>query len=170
MVPAWLTIATLPYLYVLALVATYEQVFLRMRRDWEMPAPWRAKLGVISKFGGRLRRLSTFNGVWPRRAGEAAYRDARHVVDQFEADQARRLAEEQAQQFRLERYAGVAGTDADGRQLDAREFEATRAALQWLATCQMGWYRRNGADAYQPDLLSRLVISHDRAFPPSTAS
>ena len=157
MVPAWLTIATLPYLYVLVLVATYEQVFLRMRSDWEVPAPWPAKLGVISKFGGRLRRLSTFNGMWPRRAGEsAAFREARHVVVQFEVDHAQRSAEEQAQQLRLERYAGIAGTDTDGRQLDEREFEATRAALQWLATCQMGWYRRNGADAYQPDLLSRL--------------
>lgn len=47
------------------------------------------------------------------------------------------------------------GTDDDGRQLDQREFEETRRALRWLATCQMGWYRNRGG-RYRQELLDIL--------------
>ena len=35
-----------------------------------------------------------------------------------------------------------------------REFAETIAALQWLATCQMGWYRRGSR--YRTDMLDLL--------------
>jgi hypothetical protein len=38
-----------------------------------------------------------------------------------------------------------------------REFEQTRQALQWLATCHMGWYQRDeDGGFYRPELLDRL--------------
>jgi hypothetical protein len=66
----------------------------------------------------------------------------------------------------LVRYAGVKGADAEGRQLDRREFEATRDALEWLATVQSGTYqskRRYDARArrvFQPGFMRGLPDEH----------
>ena len=51
------------------------------------------------------------------------------------------MARKQAQ---LQRYPGSDETDAEGRRLGRREFKETMKALQWLETCQMGWYRNRG--------------------------
>ena len=52
------------------------------------------------------------------------------------------------------RYAGIDGTDSEGRRLDQREFKETTKALRWLATCHMGHYRRR--NRYDPELLALL--------------
>jgi hypothetical protein len=65
------------------------------------------------------------------------------------------LAEEQAWRDRLKRYAGVDGTNEEGKRLDQREFAETKEALQWLASCHMGWYRNHGGQ-YRPDLPAIL--------------
>jgi hypothetical protein len=47
------------------------------------------------------------------------------------------------------------GTEGAGLQLDRREFAATKDALRWLATCQMGWYQNEDRpDTYRDDLLT----------------
>lgn len=66
---------------------------------------------------------------------------------------------------RLRRYAGSDETDREGRRLDRREFKETTDALRWVATCQMGWYRRN--DRYRPDLLDLLSDDFTRHGLPS---
>lgn len=39
--------------------------------------------------------------------------------------------------------------------IDQREFRETRDALQWLATCQMGWYQREeDGGRYRDDMLA----------------
>ncbi|HEX8080339.1 MAG TPA: hypothetical protein VF557_09025 [Jatrophihabitans sp.] len=97
LVPVWLTVAALPYLYLVALVGTYESVFLRMRSQVDTPASWAAKLGVIVQLRGHPRRLSEFRGMWPRRAGEAAsFRGAQQVVRDYEADRDQQAADEVA--------------------------------------------------------------------------
>jgi hypothetical protein len=68
----------------------------------------------------------------------------------MELDQRRR-------QERLRMYAGVSGTDEEGRPLDQREFDQTCRALQWLATVQMGCY--NNSSRYQLEALDRADLS-----------
>jgi hypothetical protein len=107
-----------------------------------------------------------FAGGWALRAGEASsFRAAWRQVQDYRRhleEQARRAA---AAAQRLKDYDGVDGVDEEGRRLDQREFAETKQALQWLATCHMGWYRRDDANAYQPDLLERLGSFESRGLP-----
>lgn len=57
-------------------------------------------------------------------------------------------------QERETRNAGSREVDQWGRRVDDREFEATQRALQWLATCQLGWYQNLGR--YRDDLLTDI--------------
>jgi len=81
----------------------------------------------------------------------SSLRAAIAVVDEFEEDLRRRAQKEEDAAERLIRYADVAGVDEDGQRLDRREFEETTRALQWIATCQMGWGRRE--TGYRADIL-----------------
>jgi hypothetical protein len=76
------------------------------------------------------------------------------------------VAAKQAARQRLIRNAGLHGTDAEGLQLDRREFAETKAALNWLAVCQAGWYRREGErDAYRVDLMDVVNDFLSRGLP-----
>jgi hypothetical protein len=76
---------------------------------------------------------------WAAQVAEAgSFGAARAVALRYrrslrEKDEALRLSE-----ARLREHTGVHGADEEGRQLDQREFDVTRQALQWLATVQMG--------------------------------
>lgn len=156
LLPIWLTLGALPLIYVLALVAGYEQVFLRMEILNEHRKPSLAsRLGIALGLRGNVTDVSAFGGSHPRAAAEAgSVRGALAAVDSFKRQRAQRKAEETEQRRRLEQYAGVEGVDEDGRRLDQREFEEAKRALQWLATCHMGWYRQRGR--YREDLLDVL--------------
>ena len=67
----------------------------------------------------------------------------------------------------LVKYAGVEGTDVEGRQLDRREFKETADALEWLHSMQQGWFSREGryrtdfCDAFSsPGFRRRLPEDH----------
>jgi hypothetical protein len=82
---------------------------------------------------------------------------ARHVVAEYRTWEHEKRAEKVRAAKRLRDFAGVKGTDADGRQLDQRE---------WLAACQMGWYRNPGG-RYRGDLVDMLGDSIARGgLPP----
>ena len=66
----------------------------------------------------------------------------------------------------LRRFAGVSGTDEDGRQLDRREFAETIDALEWVATCQSGWYQNRTGGKYPKDLVEKLGDMFGRGLPP----
>lgn len=59
------------------------------------------------------------------------------------------------QENRLKKFAGVTGTDQEGRQLDQREFAETKDALQYISTAQMGWYT-DPENRYRGDLVALL--------------
>jgi hypothetical protein len=163
LLPVWLTIGALPFVYVLSVVFNYDSALRRL--DWMAEghrAGWKAKLALALGFRLRLRELNSpgHNYAWglarakSLRDGLQVIGDHRRSLRQAEAD--KRQAEE-----RLRDYAGVSGTDEDGRQLDQREFVETRRALRWIATCQMGWYRHPGAK-YERDLLD--ILSTDTSL------
>ena len=77
---------------------------------------------------------------------------ARQVLAEYRAWQREQEEARKHEAELLRRYTGAKGADENGRQLDQREFKETKAALSWLATCQMGWYRNRGGH-YRVDLL-----------------
>jgi hypothetical protein len=96
---------------------------------------------LISFIGGWAHQIIEAKGVIPAwRVGRAFLR-----AEENRAEEEREAAE------RLKRYAGVQGTDDEGRQLDQREFKETKEVLLSLGTAQMGWHNQNGR--YRKDLL-----------------
>jgi hypothetical protein len=155
--PIWMTLGMLPFVYLLSLYTTYEKAFggINFATD-DRRARLRAKLALVTKLHFRHRETNAFTWNWARQAAVApGFAAARQVVADFL--KSRRDAEQAVveEQDRLRRYAGSDEVDADGRRLDRREFKETMQALDWLATCQMGWYRNRG-DGYPADLLETL--------------
>lgn len=155
--PIWLTLGAMPFAFVTALIASYGQVFSRMNfTSEEKRASLRAKVGVMLGLRTRLLDIHSFAGRSSQRAGRTkTIRGAVAVVRDDKAERRRKAADEQAQVDRLEAFAGVEGTDDEGRQLDQREFTETKTALRWLATCQMGWHNNRGK-RYRSELLAAL--------------
>ena len=156
--PAWLTICILPFIYVLSLCFVYDAALRDVNRatsDWR--ARWRTRFVLVRDFRLRRNELRSFTWMWIKRAAVAPdVTSARAVVRKFHdeqraAEQARRDAEE-----RLQRYAGSHKTDREGQRLDRREFKETTEALRFLATCQMGWYRNRGGRYHRGELLTAL--------------
>jgi hypothetical protein len=156
--PVWLTIGSLPLIFVLAVFSTYEVAFVHIGLGpKDVHAQRRAKLALIMELRLRVRDVARFRGYWAHQAVKAgSVRGARAVVRQFLQDRAEAAQEEEEKSRRLSENAGVEGTDATGQRLDQREFEETRRALQALATAQMGWYRNRGG-RYREDLLEILA-------------
>lgn len=150
--PVWLTIGAVGFLYPFTLYMTYEQLLKRMRwladdhRCGASSSPCcrtRARdLSVVRDLQGAAN-----HDVVHADGFRAAVRAIRHVRRERRAE---REAERAAAQ-RLIDNAGLDGWDDVGQRLDQREFAETRRALQWLATCRMGHYRHD--ERYRPDLL-----------------
>ncbi len=158
--PVWLTIGVLPFIYLLGLLAAYELAFLRI--DWKSKTSQWARLQqkavLLTSFHMKATEIGAFDGPWQFRLAEAtSFRAARRVIAKFRQAHAEAARETREKEARLVRYAGVDGVDEDGRRLDRREFDATADALRWIGTCQMGWYRNNDAGRYRADLLSFVL-------------
>lgn len=154
LLPVWLTLGVLPLIYTIALLAAYEHVFVRV--DWRnsrgRAARLRSKIGIILGLHGRATLVGKFVGEWPEKAANATslravlrltqdYQDERRVAERASRDAADRLI----------RHTGSDDVDAAGLRLDRREFTETTDALRWIATCQMGWGRRESG--YRSDIL-----------------
>jgi hypothetical protein len=158
--PVWLTLGLLPFIYLIALYGGYRSSFKRIDSMVKNHATRRrAKLALIMIMHGRVRNLSAFTGDCAEKiASTASLSEARDVIKKCRASRREQEAAIEEEQARLKRGAGLMGTDADGRQLDQREFKETTQALRWLATCQMGWYNNPG-NKYRADLFEILTDS-----------
>lgn len=156
LMPIWLTLGAFPFVFVFALMADYGRVFAFMKATTgRNRTSLRTRLGVILALRTRLLDIRGFAGRLAQQAGRGrTIRDGIEAVRAFREDRARKTAADQARLDRLEMFAGATGTDETGRQLDQREFDATKKALEWLATCQMGWYNRG--KRYRTDLLEKI--------------
>ncbi len=73
------------------------------------------------------------NGPWTNDIVKTtSFREARAVLKSLNADADLKAAIAAKAAADLERYAGVAGVDVEGRQLDRREFAPTTNALELL--------------------------------------
>lgn len=152
--PVWLTIGVLPFIYGLSLWANYQGAFVQINfyaKDGRSRR--RAKLALLLTPGPR-RDLERFVLVARDAANAPNLAAAREAIRDFRARQRAKEAAKQKEADDLKRYAGVLGTDAEGRQLDRREFIQTTDALELLHSVQMGRYRRDGR--YRKELLKEV--------------
>jgi TRAP-type C4-dicarboxylate transport system permease small subunit len=154
LLPMWLTLAALPLIWVYSILFGYEVALLRLKGHSEDGKPsWKAKVAMMLGFRFALADLGApgqgyqwgLARATTIRGGLAGIREFRRGLRANDEQERQRLA-------RLEQFAGVVGTDEEGRQLDQREFVQTRRALDWLGTCEMGWYNKRGK-RYPADLL-----------------
>lgn len=67
LLPVWLSIGLLPFVYILALYASYETMFLVMRYtggNHGNKPPLRIKVALLLGLNVRVRQVKGFNGVW----------------------------------------------------------------------------------------------------------
>jgi hypothetical protein len=154
--PIWLTAAALPFIFAFSLIANYEDNFVRIgffAKD-DPTAMRRAKLALVASFHIRNRDLHQFAGVAPQEvAASRSWGEARRVIAFHRAAAKLEEAKKELAAKRLARYAGVAGTDWEGRPLDEREFDETRQALDLLATFHQAHFK-NGR--YRVDLMTTV--------------
>lgn len=154
--PMWLTVGLLPFLFAINLYAAYERAFRIVGSQTTMfRARQRARIAIALTLHFRARDVAQLRHYWTRRIVDAkTLGAARSVVREFEQSLRRREHAIVEEVGGLVRYAGVDGTDSEGRRLDRREFRETIKALRWLATCHMGHYRKR--KRYDPELLTLL--------------
>jgi hypothetical protein len=163
--PIWLTIASLPYIFVFSLLANYEEQFVRIgffSKD-DPKARRRAKLALVRSFHVRNRELRRFPGQGQIEVARSqSWSEARRIIAYHRAVARQEEAEKEVKAAELARYAGVEGTDWEGRPLDKREFEETKEALDHLAAFHQGQFK-NGR--YRADLISVVGGIVTKAFP-----
>ena len=156
--PVWLTIGLVPFLYLFSIYVAYDAAFHRINWDAsDRRARWRSGLALLSALRFRTHAVRKFigYGYFARKLDEAkTFSAARGVVAEF-LDELKRVEQAKIDEDdRRKRYCGSQESDDEGRRLDRREFAETIEALQWLATCQMGWYRTGSR--YRTDILDVL--------------
>ena len=154
--PVWLTLVSLPFIFFFSLYANYEIAFVRidLAAKNDRLARWRAKAALVTSFHVRNRELHKFTGTGPSEvAGATSWSEARRIIAYRRALTRLEEAKEHAAVRRLVRFAGVEGTDWEGRPLDQREFAETKRALSTLATFHRARYE-NGR--YRADLLDMV--------------
>jgi hypothetical protein len=88
--PLWLTIGAVPFIYVLALYATYESAFTRLALAARNGAtrPIYVRLALLVGFNFHVHDLGNFYGPWPERLLSArSFPDARGVIRRFRKTQ-----------------------------------------------------------------------------------
>lgn len=142
--PIWLGVALLPLVVALGMYSNLDRVFRMM--GMETPSVLRRLLNVLPlaiALSHRPDQLHSFRNYWERQLALApSMREAWKVVREYKIHRRREAEEERAKLERLRQYADVKGTDEEGRQLDQREFEATKEALRWIHNRHHGWYSR----------------------------
>ena len=165
--PIWLTLGALPLVFGLSLWLAYSEAFRLMKAaSGRGQVSWRAKLVLLVSFHVRLGAMREFARDWPRvLLRTKGFRRKRRILADQQADLRAAAAARRQRVDDLARYAGVSGTDAEGRQLDRREFQETSDAMTWLSTIQMaryhtdGRYDRHALDGF-PSLLEGLPEDH----------
>ena len=167
--PMWLTLGLLPFIYVLSVYVAYQRPLGIIKSQTHVfRVRCRAIVAIILTLGLKVRDVTQLQHFWIKKLVDAKTLTAtRSAVRQFQQslrDAERAIAEESD---RLRRYAGIDGVDSEGRRLDRREFKETIKALQWLATCHTGHYRKR--NRYDRNLLHLLGDSFTtRGIPKDT--
>jgi hypothetical protein len=157
--PLALILGALLFAFGLRLWLAYVEAFRLMKAaSTHGRVPWRVKLAMLVTFHVRLGAVREFGRDWPRvLLRTKGFRRIRRLLVAQQADLRAAAGARKRRDNDLVKYAGVTGTDAQGRRLDRREFEETSEALAWLSTSQMGRY--DTAGRYDSRLLDELPAS-----------
>jgi hypothetical protein len=151
LLPVWLTIGALPFIFVWAWFLQWDRAQGQIRRlAGGETVGIRTRLAVLVGYNANIRDLSRFAGHWARRVVEA--RTLRAKVAVVREHRGRMRAEEAGRRRRagdLVRFASAPGVDWEGRRLDRREFAETVRALRDVGQAQMGWYRNPPEGRYK---------------------
>ena len=142
--PFWLTLVALAFMALLALYFVYEVTFSVMASRSAAGLSWRHRLAVLARCGPRLRATRAVRPAASWLANDPGFRSTWRWTGRVLREDRSRRANEAAKAQRLADSAGAVGTDSIGRQLDQREHAETREALQWLHTCHLGHYPKEG--------------------------
>jgi len=167
LMPIWLAVAVIPYLYLVAFFMGYELLFIRLNFMNNRRSPrLRAKAGILLGLRVSLVDVEEFSGPFARAAAESeSVRDALIQVRGFKHDRSEKEAARTQARHALEQNSGRRGVGANGLVLDRREFAKTKEALRWLSNCHMGWYQRDDRpDEYRKDLLDMLISTDSKQF------
>jgi hypothetical protein len=168
--PIWLTLAVVPYIYLLGFFSTWGRMIGLMRRFNEGQRPrLRVLAGVFSELRGSIVDAGSFRHRYAREATlSGTFGGGREAARRFRGDQATDQLARAAARATLAANAGVKGLGSDGRTLDRREFAATKDALESLLYAHMGWYQQDGRpDEYRRDLLDMLIsVDSEMSFDP----
>lgn len=161
----WMPVAALPFVAFFSRYAAYSSLFNRMKYANNKREPGiGAKIGTVLTLRGSYpdinglniisgRALSRSKSVRQAMANARAYKRARREAQSADQEKLDRLIE----------LAGSKGTNQDGTQIDQREFEETKRALDSLHLFQMGWFR-NGK-GYRADLADIMSDYSLRGLP-----
>ena len=142
--PVWLTLVSVLYLYPLALYASHESTFVSLKRYSRVRRKrrtYRKMVAIVLRTGLSIRAARTIDRYAPVIVEADDFRSAWRESSRSIWEDRERIESERSAELRLVNSAGLVGTDQAGRQLDQREHAETIKALYWLATCQMGHYR-----------------------------
>lgn len=152
----WLPFAMFPYLYVVAFYAATEVILKRLLwTNKEMPL--RARLGVLVGLHGSVRWAKELTGRYNQVSQAKTLRGALSEMRDFRDEVTRRENQETDRLADLEGFAGHTGVDGTGAQLDRREFDGTKRALDFIHTAQALRYERRQESFW--DDLTDMVIS-----------
>lgn len=154
--PIWLTVATLPFIFLFSLYANYETTFVRIdfATKGDSRARRRAKLALLASFHLRNRELHRFIGRAPGELATAhSWGEAQRIIAFHRAEARVEEAKKDLAAKKLIRYAGVPGTDWEGRPLDQREFDDTKRALDMLGSFHQGQFKDGH---YRADLMEEF--------------
>ncbi len=157
--PVWLSLSVLPFVYFMSLYLNYDMAFRRMSiTNSQGLSPYTSRVALILGLHMRNRDVHGFVGPWLRKLAVApTFQDARQVVGEYRASHEAAAEAKAKEAHDLRRYIGAEGTDAEGRRLDRREFKVTTRALEWLSSCQMGWFRNRG-QRYHREVVDVVAI------------
>jgi hypothetical protein len=150
-------LALIPLVYYFAVAIHVDSAvsMLSFYNDRKTP-PVRVRVALVLGLRFSARQAAAFVGQWRTRvARTSSFREATVVMRKFRKSLAEAQRAEKKRMARLERYAGVSGVDNKGRQLDRREFGATKKVLTKLFNMQMGW-NRNRLGHFKDDMLEIL--------------
>ncbi|MBU5424584.1 hypothetical protein KQI48_18085 [Cellulomonas hominis] len=154
----WLPLGVLPFVWLLALYMSYEALTKFLRKPiFGNPAPLKTRVLTLAALGPDLRTthdLTKDHNTIRILAETRTRHETFEAVRVFRRKRDRRRARPALAAQRLQRFAGAAGHDLNGRRLDQREMKETRDSLRWLATCHMNHHRNKGH--YEADLLDIL--------------
>lgn len=158
----WLPLVMFPFFYGVTFYAAAQVITRRMRCIYKPPALRRATFAAVLGLHFRLRWAREFGPRYDRpvvrartfREALARMRDFREEVEARQAREADRIAHVAA-------LAGQQGTDGTGAQLDRREFDGTKRALDFIGTAEGLRYVPLG-NRYWNDLTDMVIDPVER--------